>query len=135
MDLKTRKYYSKILLFGEYTILNGSKAIAIPFERFFGQWKLSGDENASESLAHLKSYLECLEDRMVDHIDFDSWNLLNRDKLFFDSNIPMGYGAGSSGSVTAAVFDQFYTGKEQMSLEKLRANLALIESCFHGASS
>ena len=34
MDIK--KFYSKVLLFGEYGVLSNSNALSIPFEKFYG---------------------------------------------------------------------------------------------------
>ena len=45
------------------------------------------------------------------------------------------YGAGSSGSVVAAVYDRFSTSKKDLSLSDLKETFARIESFFHGSSS
>ena len=54
--------------------------------------------------------------------------------LFFDSNIPLGYGVGSSGALVAAIFDR-YKLIEINDIPKLKDFLAKMESFFHGSSS
>ncbi len=55
--------------------------------------------------------------------------------LFFESDIPQGYGLGSSGAVSAAVYDRYTMTNELRSLDTIRDNLSAIESFFHGKSS
>lgn len=124
--LTNKKYYSKLLLFGEYAVINGGEALAIPFRRFFGQWKYG------QSNLLLKDFLEfalkqenAQKDQLIKAISED---------LYFDSSIPLGYGCGSSGALTAAVYDQFFTHKQYGTAE-LKRRLAEIESYFHGQSS
>ena len=54
--------------------------------------------------------------------------------LFFQSNIPTGYGLGSSGAVVAAVYDRYCMDKET-DLFLLKNKLGAMESFFHGKSS
>lgn len=133
-DLSSKTYSGKLLLFGEYTVLHGSAAIAIPLKNKYGKWAY--DKYASQQgLRKLKSYLHGLYAKgEVDDIDFD---LLERDMtrgIHFDSSIPTGYGAGSSGAVVAAFYDR-YVQKNRTTLVELKKKLGLIESCFHGSSS
>lgn len=61
--------------------------------------------------------------------------------LYFDSNIPQGYGVGSSGALVAAVFSKYAIKKfepETISkdeLKELKKIFGLLESYFHGKSS
>ncbi|MBC7556189.1 MAG: mevalonate kinase, partial [Chryseobacterium sp.] len=61
--------------------------------------------------------------------------------LFFDSNIPQGYGVGSSGALVAAIFEKYSIIKrtpESISkdgLKSLKVVFGLLESYFHGKSS
>ena len=55
--------------------------------------------------------------------------------LYFKSNIPTGYGAGSSGALCAAVFHRYLRIGPKLSLSELRASLGAVESFFHGSSS
>ena len=61
--------------------------------------------------------------------------------MFFDSNIPQGYGVGSSGALVAATFDRYSVvqhkpeeiGKNE--LKELKKVFGELESFFHGKSS
>jgi mevalonate kinase len=57
--------------------------------------------------------------------------------LVFESNIPTGYGAGSSGAIVAAIFDRFQAADVNWpnELPTLKKALAQMESFFHGTSS
>jgi mevalonate kinase len=55
--------------------------------------------------------------------------------LHYHADIPIGYGMGSSGALTAAFFDRYYIKKSALSLEELKAVFQQIESFFHGSSS
>jgi mevalonate kinase len=56
--------------------------------------------------------------------------------LDIESNIPIGYGVGSSGVVVAAVFDTYSNGKiNQYDLIRLKSFLGSMENLFHGQSS
>ena len=125
-ELSRKKYYSKLLLFGEYTIINGGHALAIPFEKYFGQWQL-GDEGQN-----LNAFFEFL--RNMEDAQHDLLVKAASKGMYFDSSIPSGYGCGSSGALTAAVYDQFFTHK-QFDVTNLKQKLASIESFFHGKSS
>ncbi len=53
----------------------------------------------------------------------------------FVSNIPCGYGLGSSGTLCAAVYDAFSSVTSHDDLTLLKKQLAQLESFFHGNSS
>jgi len=55
--------------------------------------------------------------------------------LAFESNIPIGFGLGSSGALSAGVYDSFCLAKANDNLELTKKHLAQIESYFHGSSS
>ena len=133
---ENKKYCSKILLFGEYTVLHGSKALAMPFSKFSGKWIYDKLHNSRLEIQKLKQYLLTIyREGKISGFDFDKLERLTANGLAFDSNIPQGYGVGSSGSVTAAVYDLFYAHKERISVNELKTTLGLIESCYHGSSS
>jgi mevalonate kinase len=133
-------YPAKLLLFGEYTIIQGAKALAVPLVNFKGQWRHSSDAVAlaeqQKGLYQLLHYLQKHHKAMYDTVAFEE-ALLGGE--FFDSTIPQGYGTGSSGALSAAVYDRFAFSKipvlENSDLKRLQQQLATIESCFHGASS
>jgi mevalonate kinase len=131
-----KKYNSKVLLFGEYTVLNGTKALAIPFSTFYGNWIHEKNHPSALEIQKLKQYLlKLYYDGNFDNFDFDDLEYHIANGLAFDSSIPQGYGLGSSASVTAAIFDGFRKEKELLSLNELRKVLGQIESCYHGSSS
>lgn len=49
--------------------------------------------------------------------------------LNFESNIPVGYGLGSSGALVAAIYDDFFTEKAS-EFSELKRDLADLESFF-----
>lgn len=59
--------------------------------------------------------------------------------LFFDSSIPPGYGAGSSGALCAALYDQYalapISREDSGRYAELKRLFGSMESFFHGASS
>ncbi|HFB99951.1 MAG TPA: hypothetical protein ENJ53_04015 [Phaeodactylibacter sp.] len=137
-----KKYFSKLLLFGEYTVIKGSQALAIPLHLFYGTWKYAkkDTESLQMNLPHFVDYLEKLQNanELLCKINIADFREKLGKGLFFESNIPTGYGVGSSGALCAAVYDVFCENK----LEKIETNFlqlkkifAQIESFFHGASS
>lgn len=127
-----RKFPAKVLLFGEYTILNGSKALALPFHQVSGAWSFEKNESET-SAASRKSLREFHLKKLSSSIDYE---LLGEDLdkgLWFDSTIPNGYGLGSSGAVIAAIFDRY--GKSCGDIYRDKEMLARLEDFFHGSSS
>lgn len=131
----SKKYYAKVLLFGEYTVINGSDALAIPCSLFSGHWGFDAQKAKSQSILYnLHDYLANLE---FFKVSFQS-NIFKEaldQHLVFDANIPIGYGVGSSGAVCAAIFDRFFKKEEVLELNQLKTILAKMESFFHGSSS
>ncbi len=127
-------YPSKLLLFGEHTVLLGSQALALPLERYGGIWKYSEDKSLQYDLPKFADYLHNLSQNK--EISLDTKGLIQAlsQGLYFDSNIPRGYGTGSSGALVAAVYDMFCLNKTE-DLVELKAILGKMESYFHGASS
>ena len=60
---------------------------------------------------------------------------LLKNGYFIHSSIPGGYGVGSSGAVSALIYDQFFSSTGTLELKKVRKDLSTIESFFHGKSS
>lgn len=142
-------FYSKILLFGEYSLMFGSMALSIPFNEFGGRFTYNPDFKLSEidiqSKFNVEDYLDYL-----DKIDLEnsSGYFLNINQLrsdiengyVFESNIPVSYGLGSSGALVAAIFERY--GSPQLNdinnidqLHSLKEYLSKLESYFHGKSS
>lgn len=126
------RFPAKVLLLGEYTILNGSRALALPYPAFSGKW--SFEDNASEerknSRKSLHGFLGHNSREVIDHKQFEA----DFEKgLWFDSSIPQGYGVGSSGALIAAIFEK-YAFHQEHDL-KAKKILASLEAHFHGSSS
>lgn len=147
--MKGPLFYSKILLFGEYGIIQDSKGLSIPYNFYNGALKT--DENPSEeakksnqSLVKFVAYLKQLQTNQPELVTFNIEVLQNdvNDGMYFDSSIPQGYGVGSSGALVAAIYDKYATNKitvlENLTREKLlqlKSIFSNMESFFHGKSS
>ncbi|HPB52032.1 MAG TPA: hypothetical protein PLC76_03905 [Saprospiraceae bacterium] len=127
-----RQYPSKIILFGEHTLLWGSEGLAIPGNQYFGHWAQGNPRHQGTDLYSFADYLSGQKfHNRVDHAGLlkDATN-----GWFFDSNIPVGYGVGSSGAYSAAIYDR-YACVTDKDASHIRQDLAAIESFFHGSSS
>ena len=147
--MKGPLFYSKILLFGEYGIIQDSKGLSIPYNFYNGA--LKSDENpteeakkSNESLVKFVAYLKQLQTEQPELVTFKIEVLQNdvNNGMYFDSSIPQGYGVGSSGALVAAIYDKYATNKitvlENLTREKLlqlKAIFSNMESFFHGKSS
>ncbi len=131
-----RSYKGKLLLFGEYTVLNGAAALAIPLDKFSGKWSFSKTVD-NQNLHKFAHFLKQFNKRQATQFDIVQFISDLNNGLFFESNIPMGYGVGSSGAVCAAVFDRYCISKKIIDddLDKLKSIFAEMESFFHGISS
>jgi mevalonate kinase len=129
---------SKLLLFGEYSILAGASAITLPLHDYSARLVLpdSVDGTDIESNEVLKKYIHYLEenDDLKEHIDIERLHSLIDEGLYLQSNIPQGYGLGSSASLCVAIYKSFGLTKLDHLLE-LKELYALMESYFHGKSS
>ncbi len=125
---------AKAILFGEYAVVLGQKALAAPVRRFAGSWKNAPAAEAEKRQMRLGELARSEAARSVG-IDQKRLEKALADGLFFESNIPTGYGLGSSGAVTAAVFRDFSSEKMPAELAELQKKLAALESFFHGQSS
>ena len=110
-------FYSKILLFGEYGIIEDSKGLSIPYNFFNGALKFSkletkDSKKSNKILLQFHKYLSGIPDLDLDLSKFEK-DLSNG--IFFDSSIPQGYGVGSSGAIVAAVYDKYAKGKIKIS--------------------
>ena len=147
--MKGPLFYSKILLFGEYGIIQDSKGLSIPYNFYKGALKT--DDNPSEvaiksnkSLERFAIYLSQLQTEQPKLVQFDL-DALNKDVkngMYFDSSIPQGYGVGSSGALVAAIYDKYASNKitvlENLTRDKLlqlKTIFSNMESFFHGKSS
>ena len=147
--MKGPLFYSKILLFGEYGIIQDSKGLSIPYNFYNGALKT--DKNPSEeaisSNGHLKRFVAHLKNLEIEQPDLVQFDLVTLEAdvtngMYFDSSIPQGYGVGSSGALVAAIYDKYAQNKitvlENLTREKLlelKTIFSQMESFFHGKSS
>ena len=134
---------AKILLFGEYGILLNSMALAVPFSRFSGRFRLSDhrfkylSDNEKESSGELKRLLRYFKDSIsqFSFLDLERFEIDVNRGLYFDSSIPYKSGLGSSGALTAAIYLKYVYHSQPIIYADIRNHLAAIEACFHGSSS
>jgi mevalonate kinase len=137
MALSRRQYPSKLLLFGEYGVLLGLDALAMPFKKFSGKLERKG-EVEDASLLRILDHLKKLENSLPFKINLGGFESDIKKGLKFNSEIPMNYGLGSSGALVASIFDNYFEPKkrgEKTDVRALKTTLALLESLFHGVSS
>lgn len=123
---------AKVLLLGEYTILNGSKALALPYHSLKGGWSFEKTDSEANDNSR-KSLLNFMEKSGVDSIDLNKMKIDLADGIWFDSTIPQGFGLGSSGAVIAAIYERY--GSPTENLQQDKKELAKLEDFFHGSSS
>lgn len=133
MVLKNFKYYPcKVLLFGEYTVLQGGSALSIPFSKF----TLIKEWNANKiQTDFLKTYLDYINtlNEFKNRISFQFLKDIEAG-MYFKSTIPIGYGLGSSGALVAAIYTEYISDKKTDLIE-LKNELSILESFFHQKSS
>lgn len=143
-------FYAKILLFGEYGIIEDSMGLSIPFNHFQGKFgtpkgeptedQIRSTKSIAKYVAHLKK-MQFLGE-LPCKFDFPRLETNLENGLFFDSSIPQGFGVGSSGALVAALYASYtinpITADDIMigdNLNDLKHVLSLMESYFHGKSS
>lgn len=134
------KYAGKLLLFGEYTAIRGSRALALPLPIYEGAWAYASPEGSSfPSLSPFITFLEKEHTAFAHQLDLARFRKDIADGLYFNSNIPMGYGAGSSGALCAAVYEKYafvpIAKNDEAHYPLLKKELAAMEAYFHGSSS
>lgn len=128
----SRTYPAKLLLFGEYTVLSGSRALAVPLRLWKGRW--SEADTTSAELTPFADYLD--RENILPEPGMSALKTEVERGLTFESSIPRGYGVGSSGALCAAVFDRFFAPHAPApDIHEARRLLARMESHFHGQSS
>lgn len=125
-----RTYPAKVILFGEYSLLLGSQVLGLPLHARNGYWTDTKEPNS----IFKKGFLHYLATECSDVLAPAKVNEIKRGELFYGSTIKRGYGTGSSGALSAAIFD-FCKRAEISDQGALQKTLAKIESFFHGTSS
>ena len=138
---KSHIFSSKILLFGEYVIICGGKALSIPFDEYFGYFSYdkTPDKVSPELVNNFIAYLK--SNKNLKELYIAKFEKELEEGLSFVSNIPVGYGLGSSGSLAAAIYYRYANSRIPRStndikdISFLKSLFAEIESFFHGKSS
>lgn len=146
---------SKIMLFGEYSIICNSMALTIPYSHFNGSLKFMNKNHytdldfARRSNQQLDEYYEqylhpmAMKDNLPNNFNYKQLKKEIEEGLYFESSIPEGYGLGSSGALVAALYHRYAENGEAFSrsstskidIPQLKSDLSILESWFHGTSS
>lgn len=149
---ETGDFYSKVLLFGEYSVIVDGSALMVPLDRFSGKLTFEIQPGESESsmlrsnqkLREFAEFLKESENFQSGEFTFDYQRMkADLDEgLYFYSNIPQGYGIGSSGALVAALFENYFHKPSEFDrflkeddIQHVIFVLAEMESFFHGNSS
>ena len=148
-------FYSKIMLFGEYSIICGSMALTIPYSHFNGSLKFINKNHytdldfARHSNQQIREYYQQYLLPTAEKGGLPkkfNYKLLGEEideGLYFESSIPEGYGLGSSGALVASLYHRYmedvttspYSSASKLDIPKLKKDLAVLESWYHGTSS
>jgi mevalonate kinase len=136
---------AKLLLLGEYAVLEGGDCLAIPFSKYFGTLTMEDADEAHEQQSRWSNrqlfafygHLLQLHRRgeLPGYFDLDRMSADLAHGLWFKSNIPAQSGIGSSGAVVSAVTKRYAGEICQLDGNELKKTFALLENCFHGNSS
>ncbi|HCS21470.1 MAG TPA: mevalonate kinase [Bacteroidetes bacterium] len=148
--MKESLFYAKILLFGEYGIIEDSMGLSIPYNYYKGKFSFESDAdeksialsnaNIKAFAAHLRAEQE--KGMLKAKIDLDKLDKDIARGMHFNSNIPQGFGVGSSGALVAAIYNHYAIDKleptdnsARKEILSLKEIFAQMESYFHGKSS
>ncbi len=127
--MTSKRYHAKLLLLGEYTVMLGGDALAVPLSDYYGNWV----NQEGEGLHGLAEFVQYLATECADILDLALIQELSS-QYKFTVNIPIGYGLGSSGALVAGIYDVAARHRTNDPAE-LMEHLGRIESFFHGKSS
>lgn len=125
----TKLFPAKILLFGEYTVINGGVALAIPYQHYQSSWSLHSAPKYDWN--PLLRFLQAHPELEVDSHRLEKDLSLGAGYI---SNIPQGKGLGSSGALVASLYD-FYSPQTERTLLEVKEKLSKMEGFYHGQSS
>lgn len=136
--MESKKYSGKVILFGEYSMIFGADALLVPYRDASAEWDFfckNPDYHAISSNRNLKKFLSYLKENNFDDVlELSAFEEDIKSGLYLKSNIPSGYGLGSSGALVAAVYDH-YGKKKDLNPLVLKSIFAKMENCFHSSSS
>ncbi len=140
--MDNKSFSSKIILFGEYSMIQHSNALLIPYGLFEGKlmFRTSHEGARDPELRAFGTYIKSLQKNNALDFDFDlsTYEFDVGQGLYFNSTIPQGFGVGSSGALVAAIYDRYVQKSnvnESPNIEVLKRHFSLLESHFHGSSS
>lgn len=127
-------------------MIENSQGLVVPYSFYKGALKFSDlasdfEKNSNQHLAKYAEFLVSLNLPGNFKLDIEAFQKDIAAGLFFDSNIPQGYGVGSSGALVAAIFEKYSSKKlspdniSKDNLKILKAIFGEMESYFHGKSS
>lgn len=146
-------FHSKVMLFGEYSIILGSMGITIPYSHFNGELRFLNKNSYTDvdyavlsntQIRTLKTFITSLieQEKLLCEFNINKLEEDLNNGLFFESSIPEGYGLGSSGALVAALYNAYAINPiegrvdiKQNDLLTLKRIFAQIESFYHGTSS
>lgn len=114
-------------------------ALMVPLRKYKAEWKMrpaldqAGEMASNKSIRKFREYLYN-DAELSTLFDFQRIDADLDQGLYLDSDVPSGYGLGSSGTLTAAMFKR-YAHVQIDDLMELKRVLGKMESCFHGSSS
>ena len=129
-SLSSEIFPCKILLFGEYTILDKGAALGIPYYKYTARWEIIHKYPFKSLLFDL---LQWCKSKNIS-LDYESAYQDLENNWGIHSNIPFGYGLGSSGAITVAIYKRYSVSSSPNPLD-LKNTLSVIESYFQGSSS
>ncbi|MDG2331961.1 MAG: mevalonate kinase [Flavobacteriales bacterium] len=147
--LKESLFYGKVLLFGEYGIIQDSMGLSIPYDSYQGSLIFHSENKemadwSNKELMKFYEFLNALELKNELPCKLDLKRLYKDIKkgMLFDSSIPKGYGVGSSGALVASIYSSYAIkgissdgNVSNASILKLKKIFSELEAYFHGKSS
>jgi mevalonate kinase len=150
-SLTNRTFHGKILLVGEHSVIDNSKALVIPYRQTGATLEFPGVHKQEPDMLQSNRVLQVFAGWLRDNPNqFRNMPSIDLEKLFrdidrglyFRSTIPTSYGVGSSGALCAALYYEYGIGENQhmavLNQEDLipaKIALSSMESYFHGSSS
>ncbi len=147
-------FYSKVMLFGEYTIIQDSMGLTIPYSRFSGELRFINKQSYTDldqaslsngEILRYAAYIKTLFEKgeLLCHFNISRLGSDLQKGLYFESTIPEGYGLGSSGALVSALYSRYVTEDKieahnrlsHRQIAQLKRCFAQLESYFHGTSS
>ena len=89
-EYRDNYYPAKVLIAGEYSVVIGGEALAVPFFNFGATWK----KNNWSSASSLIPFYDYLKSKNVSFLDLDAFFNDLMMGWYLDSNIPQGKGLG-----------------------------------------